>query len=55
MSERAKCQECGWEGDWRDVWVELPSGRIGPDPGLKYTDPPYFCPECEEAIEGEED
>lgn len=56
MGETAEYKECGWEGGWEEVWVEMPDAAdddkviIGPDPGREHTDPPYYCPECGEEI-----
>lgn len=45
------CTECGWVGEWSEVLVELPTedgSTIGPDPGGRHLDPPYYCPSCRE-------
>jgi predicted RNA-binding Zn-ribbon protein involved in translation (DUF1610 family) len=54
MATRAQCAECGWEGEWERVWVEMPDPNdpdrtvIGPDPDRTVTEPPYYCPACGE-------
>jgi predicted RNA-binding Zn-ribbon protein involved in translation (DUF1610 family) len=54
MTTRAQCAECGWEGEWERVWVEMPDPNdpdrtvIGPDPDRTVTEPPYYCPACGE-------
>jgi hypothetical protein len=57
QSGEARCEECGWEGDWADVWVEVPDPAdpdrsvVGPDPDREHPDAPYYCPECGESLE----
>ena len=39
------CPECGWDGDWSNVQIEVEWEDLDGDAGPK-EESPQFCPEC---------